>query len=439
MNHGTSVRPSFANILRAATMIGTLIAVAPAQAAPTAPAPFGFRRFTVASQSSQAGFDGSSSLHDFSGKTKKVDGEIHFDERVLEQTAGGLVGIDAASLDTDEKDRDAEMRKRLATDRFPKITFGLDHITGSLVNLSGTVKARGKFTIHGVPRERTFDVTFEATDGGFRVKGSCKFKMTDHGIEPPVAFVVTTSDEVKVWFDVLFVPVASDTVVAKAWDADVTETLTPTLGDPTTSQRRDQILAFGDRLVWYRPETGTAARLQGETLTRLDLRAAATSGPPDACDSQFGEARGRLEGMKAKIAALPEEKRAALLGKVQDTIKRLEAAIALAPEAGDAVVTTTEAASTLKLGTTTWLSFEAAAGDARLGTMLGALDGQPRAVRAALPRLVGVPRTLSLRTVAPAGTRTVRWTIQPVADVAVPKWMDDLSSWTHAAEQGVSW
>jgi hypothetical protein len=84
------------------------------------PAPtLGLARWRVVPARSTIGFDGVSSLHDFTGKTHDITGELRVDPRDPEHSAGGDVSFAAASLDNDNNGC-------ATTNAVPRISFALD-------------------------------------------------------------------------------------------------------------------------------------------------------------------------------------------------------------------------------------------------------------------------------------------------------------------------
>ncbi|CCQ72403.1 YceI family protein [Magnetospira sp. QH-2] len=98
------------------------------------------------------------------------------------------VTIDTASIDSNHAERDKHLRGGdfLDVDKFPKATF-----VSRKVEVTGkdTAKVTGDFTLHGVTKPLTLDVTHTAagTDpwGGFRrgFEGKASFALADYGID----------------------------------------------------------------------------------------------------------------------------------------------------------------------------------------------------------------------------------------------------------------
>jgi polyisoprenoid-binding protein YceI len=174
------------------------------EAVPGAPAP-SVLRFVPMKGKCVAGFDATSTLHDFRGWTPDVTGEIRFDPARLEETAVAEIFVDARALDTGDRDRDKEMHEHLESAGYPRFKLTLTRFTplnpsrgdGPFL-LKATLEIRGK----AVPVESPG--TFELRpDGLLHVKGEFRVRMSQFGITPPVtAVVIRVEDEVKVWFEI---------------------------------------------------------------------------------------------------------------------------------------------------------------------------------------------------------------------------------------------
>ncbi len=162
------------------------------------------RRYVPIPGNSVAGFDATSTLHDFRGWTRGVSGEIRFDPDRLDETAAAEIVVDARGLDTGDKDRDKDMHAHLQSQGYPAFKLTLTRFVrpdpsrgdGSFV-LHANLEIRGK----SVPVESPG--TFELRpDGHLHVKGEFRVRMSQFGITPPVtALVIRVDDEVKVWFE----------------------------------------------------------------------------------------------------------------------------------------------------------------------------------------------------------------------------------------------
>lgn len=249
------------------------------------------QRYEIDAPKSQVGFDGSSTLHDFTGKTRAIGGELRADPLDPARLAGGVVWVEAKTIDTDNGSRDKEMRSVLDVEHHPRIEFRLDDVTGRLVQGRGEFRANGRFTIHGVEKPRTVAFKIEplapeqgGPAGALHVLGEARFKMTDHGLERPGVLFVKVADEVRVWLDLLLVPVKDPLLDALARPVEVVETFTPRGGKAAAWTKRGEEVFWrsGATRLWERrlaPDWILDGALGGR---RLDPRTAAIVAPDEA-------------------------------------------------------------------------------------------------------------------------------------------------------------
>lgn len=95
-------------------------------------------------------------ISDVKGRFNKYEGSFDYDEKKNELKAID-VKIEAASIDTNNKDRDAHLNSDefFATKKFPLITFKSDKIDGKDPK---NLKVSGTLTIHGVSKPVVLDV-----------------------------------------------------------------------------------------------------------------------------------------------------------------------------------------------------------------------------------------------------------------------------------------
>jgi len=161
------------------------------------------RRWTIVGSLSRVGFDGKSSLHDFTGATTAVSGEVVVNPARPAERPAGKVVVDARRLDTGLDDRDADMHEHLASDRFPTFEFALEGFEPA-GEAEGTVQrgtVKGRMKIHGVEHPFSMSITAEVDqDHRLVVEGSAPLLLTDYGVPVPNKLgLVKMDDEVVVW------------------------------------------------------------------------------------------------------------------------------------------------------------------------------------------------------------------------------------------------
>jgi polyisoprenoid-binding protein YceI len=162
------------------------------------------QRLAIVPSLSRVGFDGQSTLHDFSGVTSRVEGELEVTLARPEERPIGTLRVDAASLDTGLAARDEEMREHLDTAQFPELRFDWSGFEARAVDvaarrLSGV--AQGRMTIRGTTRAVSMPVEI-AVDESLRVsiEGQAKLRLSDFGIPIPGKLgVISMEDEITVW------------------------------------------------------------------------------------------------------------------------------------------------------------------------------------------------------------------------------------------------
>lgn len=161
-------------------------------------------RLEIVPSLSRVGFDATSTLHDFSGTTSAVAGELTTCLARPAEDCRGEIRVQAAALATGEAARDAEMRKTLdvaaaPTLRFAWKAFTLEALDTPAQRLTGT--ARGELTIHGTTREFALPVRV-SVDASKRVviEGEGPLSLSAFGVEPPSKLgLIEVADEVRIW------------------------------------------------------------------------------------------------------------------------------------------------------------------------------------------------------------------------------------------------
>lgn len=123
------------------------------------------------------------------GRFNTFDGQFSYDDK-HPSNAKIDVMIDTTSIDSNHAERDKHLRSKdfLDTGKFPKAKF----VSESFKETSkGNGKLSGKFTLHGVTKPITIDVTYigEGKDpwGGYRLgfEGNTTLVLADFGINGP--------------------------------------------------------------------------------------------------------------------------------------------------------------------------------------------------------------------------------------------------------------
>lgn len=161
-------------------------------------------RLEIVPSLSRVGFDATSTLHDFSGTTSEVAGELTACLARPTEGCRGEIRVQAAALATGEAERDAEMRKSLDVAAAPSLrfvweAFTLEALDAGAQRLTGT--ARGQLTIRGTTRPFALPVRVSVdTSSRVVVEGEGPLSLADFGVETPSKLgLIKVADEVRIW------------------------------------------------------------------------------------------------------------------------------------------------------------------------------------------------------------------------------------------------
>lgn len=384
-------------------------------------------RFVIDPSTSEVGFDGTSSLHDFTGRTREVSGELFADPMHPTVFASGRIECKAESLDTDNDSRDEKLREHLDVANFPTISFTLSNAEGER-KAQSEVNIAGSFAIHGVQREYHITLTSEvAADGSLHVRGRIPLKLRDHGIVPPAVMLIEVGELVHVWFDLKLDRAKEVEVDARAYRMSVAEHSEPAGGAPIDEQHQETYFTSAGGALWERASDGlwfaldTAGQLRCVELATSTVRARAPS-----ADESFAEARGTMRRLKEKLDKLEGPKRERAERAVAEARAKLDAVLVHAPAAEPLVRTKVDAGEVWTLGGTTWVEFHGHRGEdtsnaSGMAALLACLEGLPEAVRAELSTVTGVPERCVVRTATMGGVRTLTIEIAAAAPGRLPR------------------
>jgi polyisoprenoid-binding protein YceI len=116
------------------------------------------RTFTIDKAHSEAVFQVRHLITKVRGRFSQFEGRVDFDEAEPDNSSVAVT-IDAASIDTNEPDRDKHLRSSdfFGTDTHPHITFKSTRVTKTGTN---SFAVTGPLTIRGISKEITLPVTF---------------------------------------------------------------------------------------------------------------------------------------------------------------------------------------------------------------------------------------------------------------------------------------
>jgi polyisoprenoid-binding protein YceI len=137
-------------------------------------------------------------LHTVHGTFALKSGTIHFNPST--GSASGLVVVDAASGDTENKNRDQKMHKDiLETQRYPEITFTPTKLSGK-VDLSGdsSVQVDGVLKLHGADHPLTLTLPVQAKGNHLGARTHVVIPYIAWGLKSPNTFLLRVGDTVDV-------------------------------------------------------------------------------------------------------------------------------------------------------------------------------------------------------------------------------------------------
>ncbi len=147
---------------------------------------------------------GTSSLHDWEMNAEKISGVfIVADDQRLDELLSGNVVVDAGSLKSEHNLMNKKAYEALKYKSFPRIEAKLLRI--ELNQNAGKVQI--ELTIAGKIRQLTEDFQFKNSGSGkIEVSGVLNLKMSDFGVEPPVALMgaIKTGNEVRIEYRFMY-------------------------------------------------------------------------------------------------------------------------------------------------------------------------------------------------------------------------------------------
>jgi polyisoprenoid-binding protein YceI len=168
-------------------------------------------QFHIDAAESRIWFDADAPLHSFRGITQQISGYVTLRPGSPPQLAAAIVIIDAASLNTGNRERDADMREDfLEVTRFPSIEFRVGEVLTSrpVANEVGwDLVLQGKLTVHGITRDVMVPTTVSLASERATARGRIHLDMRDYNIRVPRLWLIPMKSEVLVGFEVVARPV----------------------------------------------------------------------------------------------------------------------------------------------------------------------------------------------------------------------------------------
>ncbi|HSF32055.1 MAG TPA: YceI family protein [Candidatus Tectomicrobia bacterium] len=167
-------------------------------------------QFRIDAAESRVWFEADARLHSFRGETQQITGFVMLRPGSPPQLAA-TVTIDAASLDTGNRDRDVDMREDfLEVRQFPSIEFRVDEVLTPrpIANEAAwDLVLPGKLTVHGITRDIKVPTTVSLAAERATARGRIHLDMRDYNIRVPRFWLIPMKSEVLVGFEVVAYPV----------------------------------------------------------------------------------------------------------------------------------------------------------------------------------------------------------------------------------------
>ncbi len=154
-------------------------------------------------KSGRLSFDGKSTLGDFTGITDSTHG--YMTGGTLTEVRG-WVQAPVRTLKTGNGRRDRDLVKTMEADIYPDIRFVLEGIEAPAVSGDSIpVVLSGRFYIHGVSRQETFQALVRKTPSGTRITATLPMNLKDYSITNLTRLLILKMNpEIVVHVDVVF-------------------------------------------------------------------------------------------------------------------------------------------------------------------------------------------------------------------------------------------
>jgi polyisoprenoid-binding protein YceI len=167
-------------------------------------------QFHIVPSESRVWFDADAPLHSFRGQTQDLSGAFTLQQTSPPQITGAKVMINAASLETGNSERDADMRRDfLEVERFPTIELHVGAVQtaqSAASQASWDVVLHAQLTVHGTTRHVRVPATVDLTAERVTARGQIHLDMRDYNIRVPRFLLIPMASQVLVGFDVVARP-----------------------------------------------------------------------------------------------------------------------------------------------------------------------------------------------------------------------------------------
>lgn len=144
--------------------------------------------------------------HMVHGKVEQLEGEVHLAQQQDYKSIRAKVKFNVSAMDSDNEDRDEEMRQVMTAETFPQIVFNLTSIdqicSPEELNKINTCKysGQGKITIRDISANLPISGEITKTADGYEISGETQLKWADFGISDPSIFIAKVYADVNIKF-----------------------------------------------------------------------------------------------------------------------------------------------------------------------------------------------------------------------------------------------
>lgn len=146
------------------------------------------------------------------GSTRNITGGITLDSDGTIVLSESKFVVDLTTLTSDRQMRDRYLRRNtLQTDQFPEAVFVPATFKGLAKapppSADATFQLRGDFTVRGITRPITWDVTLQASGSSYAGIATTAFTFADFGMsQPRVRLLLSVKDTIRLEYDFHLVP-----------------------------------------------------------------------------------------------------------------------------------------------------------------------------------------------------------------------------------------
>ncbi|MEM8560075.1 MAG: YceI family protein [Bacteroidota bacterium] len=152
-------------------------------------------------------YTGSGFLHDWTGTSDQLTGEIAYDAAQPEQTAI-RVEVPVASFDSGNARRDRGMHEATEADEFPTVSFVSQAVSaepwaGEAGSRTADWIVTGKLTFHGITRDAQARVEVTEEEGSVRFDGQFRVSLEAFEVDRPGYGPTRIGDQIRLRFEVV--------------------------------------------------------------------------------------------------------------------------------------------------------------------------------------------------------------------------------------------